>query len=92
MANNQLDQIEDVVVVMLENRSFDNLLGWLYDPSNPVPFNQLPPTNFEGVYRKALNNPSAKGPVPVGKGYQFTPPNPDPGEPYEDVYAQIFGQ
>jgi phospholipase C len=92
MANNQLGQIEHVVVVMLENRSFDNLLGWLYDPSNPFPFNQLPPPNFEGVYGKALNNSSSKGPVPVGKGYQCTAPNPDPGEPYEDVYAQIYGQ
>jgi phospholipase C len=92
MAINQLGQIEHVVVVMLENRSFDNLLGWLYDPSNPVPFNQLPPPNFDGVYGKTLQNSSSKGPVPVGKGYQLTAPNPDPGEPYEDVYAQIFGQ
>jgi phospholipase C len=92
MPGNQLGQIEHVVVVMLENRSFDNLLGWLYDPSNPVPFNQLPPPNFEGVYGKTLTNSSSKGPVPVGKGYQFTAPNPDPGEPYEDVYAQVFGQ
>jgi phospholipase C len=92
MGDNQLAQIEHIVVVMLENRSFDNLLGWLYDPLNPVPFNQVPPLNFEGVYGKTLSNPSSKGPVPVGKGYQFTAPNPDPGEPYEDVYAQIFGQ
>ena len=92
MGDNQLAQIEHVVVVMLENRSFDNLLGWLYDPSNPVPFNQTPPLNFEGVYGKTLSNPSSKDPVAVGKGYQSTAPNPDPGEPYEDVYAQIFGQ
>jgi phospholipase C len=92
MANNQLDLIKHVVVVMLENRSFDNLLGWLYDPSNPAPFDRLPPSNFEGVYGKNLINSSSKGPVPLGKGYQLTAPNPDPGEPYEDVYAQIFGQ
>ena len=92
MSKGQLGEIEHVVVVMLENRSFDNLLGWLYDPSNPVPFNQIPPPNFEGVYAKALNNPGSKDPVPVSKGYQFTAPNPDPGEPYQDVYAQIFGQ
>lgn len=91
MANNQLNQIEHVVVLMLENRSFDNLLGWLYDPANPAPFNQIPPVNFEGVYGKNLSNPSSQSPVPVGKGYQFTAPNPDPGEPYQDVYAQIFG-
>ena len=30
-----LSQIENVVVIMLENRSFDNLAGWLYDKSSP---------------------------------------------------------
>jgi phospholipase C len=52
MGDNQLAQIEHVVVVMLENRSFDSVLGWLYDPLNPVPFNQVPPLIFEGVYGK----------------------------------------
>ena len=28
---NPLSKIEHIVVLMLENRSFDNLLGWLYD-------------------------------------------------------------
>jgi phospholipase C len=88
----QLNQIEHIVVLMMENRSFDNLLGWLYDPSNPAPFNGLPPSNFEGMYGKSLSNPGPNGAVPVGKGYQPTAPNPDPGEPYEDVYAQVFGQ
>jgi phospholipase C len=30
-----MPQIEHVVYLMLENRSFDNLLGWLYDEDNP---------------------------------------------------------
>jgi hypothetical protein len=34
MAN--LKQIEHIVVLMLENRSFDNVFGWLYDPANPA--------------------------------------------------------
>lgn len=29
------DQIEHVVVLMLENRSFDNVLGWLYSDEDP---------------------------------------------------------
>lgn len=86
-------QIEHIVVLMLENRSFDNLLGWLYDPANPAPFNQVPPPGFDGVYGKNLNNPTLNGEsVPVGKGYVFTDPNPDPGEPYQDVYCQLYGQ
>jgi phospholipase C len=93
MGIDQLSRIEHVVVLMLENRSFDNLLGWLYDPTNPPPFHEVPP-NFDGVYGKQLSNPVAKDSskhVPVEKGYDLTAPNPDPGEPYQDVYAQLFG-
>ncbi len=93
MADNSLEQIQHIVVLMLENRSFDNALGWLYDPANPAPFNRVPPANFEGLYGKQLGNPKPDStPVPVGKGNVLTDPNPDPGEPYEDVYCQIYGQ
>lgn len=93
MANNPLEAIEHVVVLMMENRSFDNLLGWLYDPKNPYPFNQIPPANFDGIYGKNLTNPDLNGKnIPVGKGYVPTNPNPDPGEPYQDVYCQVFGE
>ncbi|HEY2321701.1 MAG TPA: alkaline phosphatase family protein, partial [Thermoanaerobaculia bacterium] len=34
--------IRHVVVVMLENRSYDNVLGWLYNPSNPAPYDKAP--------------------------------------------------
>jgi len=88
MAN--LKQIEHVVVLMLENRSFDNVFGWLYDPANPAPFNREPPANFDGLYGKSLYNPGPKGNVPAGKGQTPTDPYPDPGEPYEDVYEQLY--
>lgn len=88
MAN--LNQIEHVVVLMLENRSFDNVLGWLYDPGNPSPFNREPPTNFEGLYGKNLSNVGPNGVVTVAKGQTPTDPFPDPGEPYEDVYEQLY--
>ena len=88
---NQLGSIEHVVVLMLENRSFDNILGWLYDPGNPPPFNKKPPANFEGVSGKNLSNPGPGGKTyPVGQGNVLTDPNPDPGEPYEDVYCQLY--
>ncbi len=41
MASN-LDKIDHIVVLMMENRSFDNMLGWLYDPDNPPPYNHKP--------------------------------------------------
>ncbi len=91
MPIDQLSRIEHVVVLMLENRSFDNLLGWLYDPTNSPPFDKVPP-NFDGLWGKHLSNPDANGnPVPVAKGFDLTAPNPDPGEPYQDVFAQLFG-
>jgi phospholipase C len=60
-----LEHIEHVVVLMLENRSFDNVLGWLYDPANPAPFNREPPANFEGLSGKDFSNPGPKGIVPA---------------------------
>lgn len=38
-----LSQLQHVVVLMLENRSLDNLLGWLYADQGNVPPRNLPP-------------------------------------------------
>ena len=88
-----LDKIEHIVVVMFENRSFDNLLGWLYDPENDAPFNVVP-DDFEGLSRKqkVLTNvdPTTKAAVPVSKTEDVRGPQPNPGEPFEDVYSQIY--
>ena len=63
---NSLAKIEHVVVLMLENRSFDNLLGWLYDPQNEPPFNVVP-TDFDGLSGKTLFNRIPNGAtIPVG--------------------------
>jgi hypothetical protein len=35
------------------DRSFDNLLGWLYDPANDPPFDAVP-SDFDGLYGKNL--------------------------------------
>ncbi len=89
-----INQIKHIMVLMLENRSLDNMLGWLYDPTNAPPFNG-PPTSgrFDGLAGKNLTNPNVQGPdVPVGKGTDPTAPDPDPGEPYENIYAQVYGQ
>ena len=82
-----------VVVLMLENRSFDNVLGYLYGP-NEAPRGQT----FEGVAGKALSNPipsdvhgAERGLVPVAQGYVSDNPNPDPGEEYPHVNTQLFG-
>jgi phospholipase C len=87
---NPLSKIEHVVVLMLENRSFDNLLGWLYDPANDAPFNVVP-KDFDGLYGKDLSNVTPDGRViKPGKTEDPRSPQPNPGEPFEEVYSQIY--
>ncbi len=42
MADNAMDQIKHLVVVMMENRSFDNLAGFLYAKDKNVPPANIP--------------------------------------------------
>jgi phospholipase C len=87
MENQQslLDTFEHVVVLMLENRSFDNVLGYLYQ--NGVP----PGKNFAGVVGNNLTNPDENGnPIPVSIGTDFHQPYPDPGEEFDHVTRQLF--
>lgn len=97
--SSNLDKIDHIVVLMLENRSFDNMLGWLYDRGNPPPYDKPPRgQSFEGVSGKNLSNPipayakdAARGIVPVGKATSINSPNPDPGEEYYHVNTQLLG-
>ena len=83
-------KIDHIVVLMLENRSFDNLLGWLYDPANDEPYNVVP-SDFDGLSGKSLSNPAPDGQsIPVGKTDDPYSPQPNPGEPYEHVYCQMY--
>lgn len=80
-----LDTFEYVVVLMLENRSFDNILGYLYQ--NGVP----PGKQFAGVVGNNLTNPDENGnPIPVSIGTDYHQPYPDPGEKFDDITAQLF--
>lgn len=102
-----LENIEHIVVVMFENRSFDNLLGWLYDnETNPPKFN-IPPQNppvFEGLMKNkffsqldpASNTPKIYA-APTNLPFPSCPnpnqnPTPDPHEEFEYVTFQIFGK
>ena len=91
--SNSLSSIEHVVLLMLENRSFDHMLGFLYaDAGNKSPSGQ----DFEGL-TGAESNPDSNGkPVQV---FQLTPgtknayfmPGSDPGEGYHATNDQLFG-
>jgi phospholipase C len=57
-----IENIEHIVVVVFENRSFDNLLGWLYDNEQNRPKHNIPapPTgelpSFDGLKEKTFFN------------------------------------
>jgi phospholipase C len=84
-------RFDHVVAVMFENRSFDSLLGRLYQPGE-VAF-------FEGVIGKELANPipawaehgADRKVVPYGVAVSMDAPNPDPGEEFTHVNTQLFG-
>lgn len=88
---NPLDTFDHVVVVMFENRSFDNLLGGLYGaPGSPDP-------RFDGVFTTGspgyVSNPSpfGSGLVYASATNQGVAPSVDPGECYADINAQLWG-
>jgi phospholipase C len=100
---NGLDTFDHVVVLMLENRSFDSLLGYLYSQKDPAPNGK----QFEGVDGHNLSNPipppwqftrtdgTRVTEVPVGRITDVDlvangPPFPDPGEDYPHVNTQLF--
>src|SRR5215468_11420164 len=81
-----LQKIDHIVVLMLENRAFDSLLGTLYPKSD----------SFGGL-NGTEHNPDANGtPIVVwnSPGTDETSmriPNPDPGELWSDINMQLFG-
>lgn len=87
--SNSLGSINHVVVLMLENRSFDNVLGALYPNSSA--FNGLVPNYTayninmrDGSICWAWNQPGTDVST-------MTIPNPDPGEAFQDMNYQLFG-
>ncbi len=83
--NNSLNLIENIVVVMLENRSFDQMLGTLYPYSS----------QFEGLKLDgSMYNTWNGTPYPVTNTSTCNPvtttPTPDPGESFPDMNLQIF--
>jgi len=83
-----LDEIRHIVVLMLENQSFDRLLGYLEldDPTEKL-------EGLTGAETNPLSPPADMTPVAVGK---ISDPavyetDPSPGHDFEDVNQQLFG-
>jgi phospholipase C len=90
---NQLASVQHIVHLMLENRSFDHMLGFLYaDSGNVSPAGQP----FEGLTGTESNPDSSGDPVTVYQidvtqpGAYFLP-GADPGEGYVNTNDQLFG-
>ncbi|MBV9398032.1 MAG: hypothetical protein JO062_08630 [Bryobacterales bacterium] len=92
MSNNHLSSINHIVVLMLENRSFDHMLGFLYaDHGNTSPTGQA----FEGLKGTEANPDSSGKPVSVYKiapstANAYLMPGADPGEGYSAANSQLF--
>lgn len=93
-----MENIEHVIYLMLENRSTDNVLGWLYNPGETTNILGATPPNyqtdaFEGLQLEAHFNPKKTGGrISVGKikphdGQQI--PSVDPHETFDKVKIQM---
>ena len=90
-AASKLSSVQHIVQLMLENRSFDHMLGFLY-PNKTGPNGQP----FEGLLGNESNNDTTGKPVTV---YQINTADPnayfmpgaDPGEGYSNTNSQLFG-
>ncbi|MBO1413558.1 alkaline phosphatase family protein [Streptomyces sp. FH025] len=88
-----LSPIDHIVVLMLENRSFDHMLGWLYtDQGNVSPLGQP----FEGLTGSESNPDGAGGKAGVfringTRPVDYFMPGADPDEGYRATNKQLFG-
>jgi phospholipase C len=77
-----VDQLKHIVVLMMENRSFDHMLGFLKakDP------------RIDGLNGNETNPDTTGAPAPVKAQAAYQSQlQPDPGHHFEDVKLQIFG-
>ncbi len=97
-----LPQIQNIVVVMFENRSLDNLCGWLYSKPGPQPSLYLPagsPASYDGLSLGLWNpsnadyfdgQPPTKVMIQQGTdNYQV--PHPNAHETFDHVNVQCYG-
>jgi phospholipase C len=88
-----LASINHIVVLMLENRSFDHMLGFLYSESGNV---SATGARFEGLTGTETNPGKNGAAVSVSKikasgQYAYYTPGADPGEGYSATNSQLFG-
>ena len=87
----QLSAVQHIVQLMLENRSFDHMLGFLY-PGKQGPNGQP----FEGLLGTESSigtdgKPVTVFQIDVSKPGAYFMPGADPGEGYANANSQLFG-
>ena len=89
---NQLGKIEHIVYLMLENRSFDQMLGFLYsDSGNTSPAGHA----FDGLTGEEWNPDDLGRQIPVYKitandPHPYLMPGADPGEGFQNTNYQLY--
>lgn len=87
-----LSEIKHIVQLMLENRSFDQMLGFLYaDAGNTSPAGH----DYDGLTGNETNPDAAGQPVKVykimpGDAHCYLMPGADPGEGFQNTNYQLF--
>jgi phospholipase C len=89
---NQLGAVDHIVQLMLENRSFDQMLGFLYETTGNRSTSGDP---FEGLTGKESNPDDTGREVKVFKITQahehpYLMPGADPGEGFQNTSLQLF--
>lgn len=106
MVNQKMKKIENVVVLMLENRGFDHVFGWLYDKDEHSKLNVISKNGdsrkFIGLSSlsetelRELANTSPFDPYklsPIIKGTSSPKvPGQNPGEHFVHIMAQMWGR
>lgn len=93
-AKSLLPKIDHMVVVMLENRSFDHMLGFLYQAGgNKSPLGHP----FEGLVGNEKNSDGKGGfasvfPIKPTDPHAYFMPGANPGEGYQATNSQLFGK
>lgn len=86
----QLDKIDHIVLLMLENRSFDQMLGFLYSDERPVSVKE-----FDGLTGSESNPDDQGREIAVYKIKENDPnrylmPGADPGEGFQNTNYQLY--
>lgn len=89
-----MQQIDTIVFLMLENRSLDNVLGWLQTASNVTYFPEGSPQSFDGLTSNTSNSYQSR-PYYAAQGTSgyvepCRVPAFDPYEPLEHVQVQLY--